>query len=72
MSDSILVRVNHIRGQTPGKVIEVKVCPDGVPLDYVWRRRLKDAETDGCCVVVRATPDSDRIAEIIERAELEQ
>lgn len=26
---------------------------EGTPIDQYWRRRLKDAEADGCCEVVK-------------------
>jgi hypothetical protein len=35
-----------------GETIRVHGTEDGTPLDAYWRKRLKDAKTDGCCEVV--------------------
>ena len=36
----------------PGDVVEVRCDADGLPLDFHWRRRLKDAAIDNCCEIV--------------------
>lgn len=53
MSDTIRVRVNKpIPPHGLGDVVPVPIDEHGTPLDQQWRRRLKDAETDGCCEIV--------------------
>jgi hypothetical protein len=54
----ILVK-GGIPGYAAGSEIEVDADEEGTPLDLHWRRRLKDAEIDGCCEVVveRETTD---------------
>ena len=37
-----------------GDIVELNADDNGVPLDFHWRRRLKDAEIDGCCEVVKS------------------
>lgn len=56
MGESIQIRVHRVPGHESGKVIPVDVCEDGIPLSREWRRRLKDAKTDGCCEVVSPAP----------------
>ena len=36
-------------------IYEIDADDNGVPLDHHWRRRLRDAEHDGCCEVVGDT-----------------
>jgi hypothetical protein len=36
-----------------GDLIKAPAHEDGTPLDVFWRRRLKDAEQDGCCEIVK-------------------
>lgn len=36
-----------------GDLIKVPADGDGAPFDSFWRRRLKDAEQDGCCEIVK-------------------
>lgn len=38
-------------GQKPDSLHQVAMRK-GAPADRFWRRRLKDAETDGCCEIV--------------------
>jgi hypothetical protein len=50
----IRVKVNlPIRGFVVGQEVRVAVDREGTPLDATWRRRLRDAETDNCCEVVK-------------------
>ncbi len=37
-----------------GDIVEVSADDNGVPLDFHWRRRLKDAEIDECCEIVKS------------------
>ena len=34
--------------------VRVKVDANGTPIDRFWRRRLKDAEHDGCCEIIKS------------------
>lgn len=54
MSDTLRIKVNSagIVGHKPGDETLIECFPDGVPRDLYWRRRLADAETDGCIEVV--------------------
>lgn len=36
-----------------GQTVRVECDAEGVPKDQYWRRRLKDAQHDGCCEVVK-------------------
>lgn len=36
-----------------GQIVTIQVDGDGTPLDYFWRRRLKDAKIDSCCEIVK-------------------
>ncbi len=50
----IVLKLNRkLHGQGPGE-IRVRKGKDGLPQDRYWRDRLKDAETDGCCELVKA------------------
>jgi hypothetical protein len=49
--------VNHgIMGHGDGDRVRVGADDEGTPLSFIWRRRLKAAEIDGCCEVVDETP----------------
>lgn len=41
-----------LHGLRPGEKKKINVDPNGVPLDYHWRRRMKDALIDGSIEVV--------------------
>jgi len=36
------------------QVIAIQTDKDGTPLDFFWRRRLKDAKIDNCCEIVKS------------------
>ncbi len=51
---SVNIRVLKNLGSYPADTtVEVLVDHEGTPLDYFWRRRLRDAETDKCCEIVK-------------------
>ena len=53
MSEKVSIRVNAELPDYPsGSVVHVEVDEEGTPLSHYWRRRLKDAERDGCCEVI--------------------
>lgn len=37
---------------TVGQIVPVKAVR-GLPIDVYWRRRLKDAELDGCVQIIK-------------------
>lgn len=48
------IKVNKpLPGYIVGRIIEVASDKENTPLDHYWRRRLKDAATDGCCEIVK-------------------
>lgn len=48
------IRINKTFGPyKEGQVVRVDTDADGVPLEAYWRRRLQDAQTDGCCEMVQ-------------------
>lgn len=36
-----------------GQVVQIQANDKGVPVDKFWRNRLRDAEVDGCCEIVK-------------------
>ncbi len=51
----ISIKVNGtIPGYAKGQVFSVAADDEGTPMDQLWRRRLKDAETDKCCEIVKS------------------
>lgn len=50
-------------------VIEVLADDEGTPLDFIWRRRLKDAEIDQCCEVVNQEKKSVKVTEDVKVGE---
>ena len=51
---TIQIKINgSIPGHAPGKIVTVQCDEEGTPLDFHWRRRMRDSETDGCCEVVK-------------------
>jgi hypothetical protein len=40
-------------GYNEGQVVEV-TFKDGIPASREWRRRLRDAELDGCCEILKS------------------
>lgn len=54
MNKILKVQVNkQIGDHKPGTIINVDADKLGTPLNLIWRRRLKDAETDQCCEIVK-------------------
>jgi hypothetical protein len=50
----IKIKVNKPIGEHKiGSIVDVAADDEGTPLDLHWRRRLKDAEFDSCCEVVK-------------------
>lgn len=48
------IKVNgSIPGFTKEQIVEVETDEDGTPLEFLWRRRLKDAKVDNCCEVIK-------------------
>jgi hypothetical protein len=39
-----------------GQVVQVEVDDDGCAIDIAWRRRIKDAQLDECCVMEPVNP----------------
>ena len=53
------IKVNKQFGDhKPGTIVDVDCDETGIPLNHIWRRRLKDAETDNCCEIVKPKPKS--------------
>jgi hypothetical protein len=44
--------VNHKNGD----IVTLPTVAKGVPKDLYWRRRIKDAEIDGCVKIVEDAP----------------
>lgn len=60
---TIRVRVHkQIFGHKPGDEVEIPVFEDGAPTQLFWRRRLRDAERDGCVSIVQPAKASKRSA----------
>lgn len=51
----VKVLTDSLPGMTRDEIIEVPDI-DGIPSEQYWRRRLKDAQTDGCCEVAQPEP----------------
>ncbi len=48
------VKINGtIVGYSVGQVISIVADDNETPFDEFWRRRLKDAEIDNCCEIVK-------------------
>ena len=43
-----------IHGLKPGAQIKIEADVNGTPLDFLWRRRLKDSAIDGAIVAVES------------------
>ena len=52
------IKIKKVFGYTAGVVLDIQIDPSGIPLDQFWRKRLKDAATDGCVEVVKASKKS--------------
>ena len=53
MNKILKIKINKTIGDYgPGSVVSVDADKEGTPLNNIWRRRLKDAETDQCCEIV--------------------
>ena len=51
---TILIKiVKPFSGHVAGEQINVECDEHDTPLDVYWRRRLKDAQIDSCCEVVK-------------------
>lgn len=50
----LLIKVKKpVDGYKEGDEVEVATDDAGTPLARSWRRRLADAEHDGCCEIVK-------------------
>ncbi|MCW8929392.1 MAG: hypothetical protein OQL19_04025 [Gammaproteobacteria bacterium] len=60
MNNIIQIKVNkYLSPQfTQGKIIKVSTDSAGTPLNAYWRARLKDAEVDNCCEVVKTSSNT--------------
>lgn len=48
------IKLNRIMGTLrKGLIVNVESDKNGNPIDVFWRRRLKDAEIDNCCEIVK-------------------
>lgn len=53
---TLMLKLNvALRGHRAGEIIRLRTDNNGIMLDTYWRRRLKDAEIDGC-VEIMNTP----------------
>ncbi len=39
-----------------GDIVHLDADDNGVPIDFFWRRRLRDAKMDGCCEIMKSVP----------------
>lgn len=58
MESTLRIRVNKgpLLGHPVGSVVEVAAKADGSPAELFWRRRVRDAKTDGCVTVLTDEP----------------
>ena len=55
------LKINNVKGYSPGQLVTVQTDGDGIPLDKFWRRRIKDAKIDNCVEAVSpAKPKKER------------
>lgn len=53
---TIKIKINTaMRGYAAGRIVSIECDSKGTPLDKFWRRRLKDAKSDKCVEVVKAS-----------------
>ncbi len=56
--NNIRIKINkQMANHSIGDIVHLDADDNGVPLDFLWRRRLKDAETDNCCEIVKSAPN---------------
>jgi hypothetical protein len=60
-----------LAGRAKGTKIVVE-ARDGAPTDQFWRRRLADAEIDGCCEIVKTKPKAKTYVKKVKAEESEQ
>jgi hypothetical protein len=48
-----------ILGCEPGKIVDVKVSPTGIPFNPFWRRRFRDMKIDNCIEFLDANNTED-------------
>jgi hypothetical protein len=52
------IQINGIiPGYSQGSVVTVQCDDEGTPLEFFWRRQLKNARLDKCCEFVEETQD---------------
>ena len=48
------IKVNKpLPGYIVGCIVKIASDKEGTPLDFYWRRRLKEAESESCCEIVK-------------------
>ena len=52
--NTLIQIIKPLKDKKVGDVISVNLSS---PKDRYWARRLKDAEIDGCCKIIEATPE---------------
>ena len=51
---TILIKINKaFDGHKPNQLVKVECDLSDIPFNLSWRRRLKDAELDRCCEIVK-------------------
>ena len=46
--------IHDINGLPGGKTTEIETDKEGTPLDFNWRRRMRDAKIDGLIEIVKS------------------
>lgn len=55
MSKKVQYVVNKpVHGYKVGQKVTIDVDDNGVPIDRLWRRRVRDAKIDDCVALVKA------------------
>ncbi len=58
-----------LRGLNAETIVTLRTDSHGTPLDSYWRRRLRDAEIDGCVEIVKETKAKKVTAETKKKGE---
>jgi len=52
------IESDFVSGYKKGDVVDIYVDSNDIPTDPFWRQRLKDAQQDNCCELVKVNKKS--------------
>lgn len=52
---NLKINSDFVSGYKKGDIVGINVDSNDIPIDPFWRQRLKDAQQDNCCELIKET-----------------